>query len=70
MNQYLQLTVQATDDRSRFALCSVRVTIQRIMDTPPRFIQTPYKTTVDVTRPMNSIVFRVQAVDVDPGVKK
>ncbi|XP_041364043.1 protocadherin Fat 4-like [Gigantopelta aegis] len=61
------LTIQATDDRGRFALSSVRIIITRITDAPPRFVQTPYKTTIEVTRPINGTVFHVQAVDDDPG---
>ena len=60
-----QLTVRAEDNRGRSNLASVRVIIVRVTDSPPQFLDTPYRTTVDVNRAINSTVYRVRAVDPD-----
>ncbi|RUS85645.1 hypothetical protein EGW08_006591, partial [Elysia chlorotica] len=59
------LTVVARDNRGRSAFASVRIIISRVTDQPPVFINTPYRTTIDVNRAVNSTVFRVTAIDPD-----
>lgn len=60
-----QLTVRAEDNRGRSNLASVRVIIVRVTDSPPQFVDTPYRTSVDVNRAINSTVYRVRAIDPD-----
>ncbi|GFN78435.1 protocadherin fat 4, partial [Plakobranchus ocellatus] len=59
------LTVVARDNRGRSAFASVRIIISRVTDQPPVFVNTPYRTTIDVNRAVNSTVFRVTAIDPD-----
>ncbi|XP_035826838.1 protocadherin Fat 4-like [Aplysia californica] len=59
------LTVNAKDNRGRGALASVRIFIQRITDEPPVFLNTPYRTTIDVNQAVNSTIYQVTARDLD-----
>ncbi|KAL8559117.1 hypothetical protein ACOMHN_046165 [Nucella lapillus] len=59
------VTVRAEDNRGRSNLASVRVIISRVTDNPPVFQNTPYRTSVDVIRAINSTIYSVSAVDPD-----
>lgn len=61
----LQLTVRATDNRIRSALATVRIFITRQINQPPVFVNTPYETTIESSRQINSTVYTVTAVDSD-----
>lgn len=60
-----QLTVRATDNRIRSALATVRIFITRQINQPPVFVNTPYETTIESSRQINSTVYTVTAVDSD-----
>lgn len=65
LNIILQLTVRATDNRIRSALATVRIFITRQINQPPVFVNTPYETTIESSRQINSTVYTVTAVDSD-----
>lgn len=66
-NQF-SFTVQALDNRpqgvQRVAEASVTINILRDSG-PPRFVNTPYITSIPITTAINSSVYRVQAIDSD-----
>ena len=67
-NEYilkLQLTIRATDNRIRAALATVRISITRTVDANPVFINTPYRTTIQYNRAINTTVYTVTATDAD-----
>lgn len=61
-------TVRAVDDRptavQRNAEASVQITVLRD-SAPPRFVNTPYITSVAINQRVNTTFYRVQAVDND-----
>lgn len=65
-------TVRAVDDRptavQRTAEASVQITVLRD-SAPPRFVNTPYVTSVAINQRVNTTFFRVQALDNDLKVK-
>ena len=59
------LTVRAEDNRGRTALASVRIFIQRVIDSPPQFVNTPYRTSISVNQAINTTIYQVSAIDPD-----